>query len=94
LDANRYKESKGAARRSRLLESFRAATEKWVLISDSCYSKCIKNDDAFDALVASLTARAASIGQCQPIDPIDLDAAASEGWIALPRPGSLGRLIG
>ena len=94
LDANRYKGTKGAATRSRLLESFRAATQKWVLISDSCYTKCAKNDDAFDALIASLTARAASIGRCQTIDPIDLKAAASEGWIALPRPGSLGQLVG
>ena len=44
-----------------------------------------RSHDAFDAVIAALTARAASRGQtCLPGDD-DLAAAATEGWIAIPR---------
>ena len=40
--------------------------------------------DAFDAVVAALTARAASMGLTCPPGDDDLAAAATEGWIAIP----------
>jgi predicted nuclease with RNAse H fold len=44
-----------------------------------------RSHDAFDAVIAALTARAASRGQtCRPGDD-ELAAAATEGWIAIPR---------
>ena len=43
-----------------------------------------RSHDAFDAVIAALTARAASRGQtCRPGGD-DLAAAATEGWIAIP----------
>jgi hypothetical protein len=44
----------------------------------------MRRTDAFDAVIAALTARAASMGlTCLPGDD-DLAAAATEGWIAIP----------
>jgi predicted nuclease with RNAse H fold len=40
--------------------------------------------DAFDAVIAALTARAASQGQTWPPSADDLPTARSEGWIAIP----------
>lgn len=49
------------------------------------------NDDAFDALVASLTARAAALGLTAPPPVAAREQAEREGWIALPTCG-LGQL--
>jgi predicted nuclease with RNAse H fold len=43
-----------------------------------------RSHDAFDAVIAALTARAASRGQTCPPGADDLAAAAAEGWIAVP----------
>jgi predicted nuclease with RNAse H fold len=40
--------------------------------------------DAFDAVIAAMTARAAARGQTFPPDADNLAAARSEGWIAVP----------
>jgi predicted nuclease with RNAse H fold len=49
------------------------------------YEKTIRRShDAFDAVVAALTARAASRGQTFPPGEDDLAAATTEGWIAVP----------
>ena len=50
------------------------------------------NDNAFDALVASLVARARIAGLCHEIPQEQRELAAAEGWIAVPMPGSLLRL--
>jgi predicted nuclease with RNAse H fold len=51
-----------------------------------------RSHDAFDAVVAALTARAASRGQTCPPGEDDLAAAATEGWIAVPS-SPIGQLI-
>jgi predicted nuclease with RNAse H fold len=43
-----------------------------------------RSHDAFDAVIAALTARAASRGQTCPPGEDDLAAAVTEGWIAVP----------
>lgn len=43
-----------------------------------------RSHDAFDAVIAALTARAASQGQTWPPSAADLRAARTEGWIAIP----------
>ena len=43
-----------------------------------------RSHDAFDAVIAALTARAASQGQMWPPGKDDLAAARTEGWIAIP----------
>jgi hypothetical protein len=47
------------------------------------------DEDNLDALIASLVGRAHALGLCEPI-PSELEHMASvEGWIALPKVGSL-----
>lgn len=45
---------------------------------------CRRSDHALDAVVAALTARAASLGRVTGPEPADLTAATTEGWIAIP----------
>lgn len=45
---------------------------------------CRRSDHAIDAVVAALTARAAAVGLVTRPDPSQLEAARTEGWIALP----------
>lgn len=51
-----------------------------------------RNHDNLDALVASLVARAHSRGLCESIPSEFEEAARVEGWIALPKPGTLDAL--
>ena len=48
--------------------------------------------EAFDALIAALVARAAAVGLVELISENDRVAATREGWIAVPREGSLSLL--
>ncbi|QCQ90504.1 DUF429 domain-containing protein [Rhodococcus sp. SGAir0479] len=45
---------------------------------------CESSDDAFDAVVAAVIARAAAVGQTRLPDAADADVAGREGWIHLP----------
>lgn len=45
---------------------------------------CRSSDDAFDAVVAALIARAHACGQWRRPEPHELGLAASEGWIIVP----------
>ena len=45
---------------------------------------CRESDDAFDAVVCALIARAAAIGQVRLPDADQAGAAATEGWIVVP----------
>jgi hypothetical protein len=57
----------------------------WPSFSDGIESRCRTNDDAFDALIASLVARAAALGKTsRPIDENENQRARVEGWIAIP----------
>lgn len=51
------------------------------------------NEHAFDALIAALTARAASLGLTARPEREDIAVAQQEGWIHLPEQGSLPRLV-
>jgi hypothetical protein len=51
------------------------------------------DDNALDALLAALVARAAALDLCEPV-PADMVAMAQkEGWIALPKRESLQALV-
>lgn len=52
------------------------------------------NDDAFDAVIAALGARAVERGLTEPPPPKDQQAAEVEGWITVPFEGSLKQLVG
>ena len=60
----------------------------WLEVPDVC----AEADDELDALVASLVTRAAVLGRTHPVPPGEREAALREGWIAVPRPGTLERL--
>ena len=67
-------------------------TRTWLDIPAELRPKLSASRDALDSLIASLVTRAAAVGLCDPIPREHLDAAAREGWIAIPLPGSLERL--
>jgi len=54
---------------------------------------CRSSDDAFDAVIASLTARAAVCNQTVAPTSVQAAMAAREGWIALPLKASLDKLV-
>ncbi len=64
----------------------------WLRISPLDERTCASRHDAFDALVASLVARAATKGLTRRPTVDELAAARVEGWIALPEPGTLATL--
>ena len=46
---------------------------------------CLENDDAFDALIAALTARSVAKGLWRaPLGDEEINAARTEGWICIP----------
>jgi len=49
--------------------------------------ECDFSDDAFDAVVAAVIARAAALGRTRMPQPVDEDVARREGWIHLPDAG-------
>ncbi len=55
---------------------------------------CRSNDDAFDAVIAAMTARAVAIGLTTPPDEESIALARLEGWICLPAQDSFQRLVG
>lgn len=61
-------------------------------LSDRERELCAANDDAFDALIAALVARAALLGLTEPPPAEQLERVRQEGWIHLPQTGSLSRL--
>ncbi|MDQ3936520.1 MAG: DUF429 domain-containing protein, partial [Actinomycetota bacterium] len=73
------------AKRRTILASIRAAAGARLEVPD----EVLADDDAFDAFVSALVARAAAVEQTIA-PPADLrSAAAREGWIHLPLPDSL-----
>ena len=72
-----------------LVSGFLAETEEWLNVDGQQVDLCIRSDDAFDALVAALVARAFSFDRVEPIPFEDREAASREGWIAVPLTGSL-----
>lgn len=65
----------------------------WLEMSESDRELCRTNDDAFDAVIASLTARAQMLGLVEELPADRVATAAVEGWIALPLEGALDCLI-
>lgn len=89
-----YKRKENRAARCALLQSIVSQTSAWLVIPESFHTSCEDSDDALDALVAALVARARAVDLCEPIPSESLEAATKEGWIALPLDGSLSLLSG
>ena len=87
-----YKKKPGEEKRRVLTRRLIATTKTWLDWPVDAQRACEKSDDALDAVVAALIARAAAADQIEPIPHEHVAAAKREGWIALPRDGSLARL--
>ena len=90
LTSRSYKGPGNRAALNQLVDQLQAAlpTLDWGAHADTCRS----SDDALDAVVCAILARAAQLGLTSG-PPIGLAArAATEGWIHLPAPDALERL--
>jgi predicted nuclease with RNAse H fold len=92
FDGQGYKRKAGADVRRTLVPSFKRRTERWLCLSEAQWRTCEVSDDAFDALLAGLVARASSAGRCDPVPAGLHGLAAREGWIAVPFADSLDEL--
>ena len=93
LDASRYKGKENPGRRHELVTALLTASP-WLNLDDEHLRLCHEHDDALDAVVAALIARAVVVRQVESIPLESREAASREGWIALPRIGSLDHLVG
>ncbi len=82
-----YKRRNGAAARHALVDALRGAAP-WLALG-AHEPLCRESDDALDALLCALVARAVAVGATAP--PTDSATAATEGWIHIPI-GELGDL--
>jgi Protein of unknown function (DUF429) len=80
-----------AGRRHHLVEAVRSQVEDWLALPEKTVVVCRDSDHCLDSLLCALIARAAELGQVEPI-PVDDVRARDEGWIALPRREPLSRL--
>jgi predicted nuclease with RNAse H fold len=86
-----YKGKSNSEVRRTLVQGF-LAEAAWLQVNDEQLNRCLSSDDAFDALIAALVARAATLALVEPIPEEDRVAATREGWIAIPVSGSLQKL--
>jgi predicted nuclease with RNAse H fold len=82
LSHNRYKGRANAVALGALVDALLGAAP-WLEVGEN-ERTCRLSDHVFDALVAALLARAAAQGSTVAPTNRDRDAAAAEGWIALP----------
>lgn len=79
--------------RPRSVPGLLQATAPWLTLESEARQVYENNNDAFDALIAALAARAAALGQtARPRNEQEVRAAATEGWIHLPGPAGLAAL--
>jgi predicted nuclease with RNAse H fold len=81
-----YKGTANAEARGRLIDEL-LMQAPWLDLRD-VEGLCRSSDDALDAVIAALAARAAAMGLTEPI-PAELQGAAEvEGWMAIPQRGT------
>ena len=93
LRSSGYKKAKGALRRKELVRKLQKKAQ-WLRLSDGQRRTLVGSDDALDALIAALNARAARLGMTIRPGEDEHRAAVREGWIAIPEEGSLEKLLG
>ncbi|ROP57425.1 MULTISPECIES: DUF429 domain-containing protein [unclassified Rathayibacter] len=74
------------------VEALRRAAP-WLVLPADAAALMARSDDAFDAVIAALNARAHALGRTVPVPDELREAAQAEGWIALPTCG-LDELVG
>ncbi len=85
LRHRRYKRSLHVEARAMLVEDL-ARAAPWLRLGGFA-DTCLASDDAFDAVVCALVARAVVIGGTTPPDRGDVEEALEEGWIHVPSVG-------
>jgi len=85
-DASR-REAEAAARADLL--SVIGSQAPWLRWAPGAHQACLDSDDALDALLAALIARAAALGWTTPPPSELLELARLEGWAHLPAPETL-----
>jgi predicted nuclease with RNAse H fold len=88
LQHQRYKRDKGREVLAAIIKQLRERCS-WLSADDAVWREVGRSDHAFDALICALIARAHAIGQCHPVPDDRRESARSEGWIAVPREGTL-----
>jgi predicted nuclease with RNAse H fold len=87
-----YKGASGHARREQHVAAL--LDELPLDVSGEQRAAMVDSDDCLDAFVCALVARAAELGETIPPEtPEHRQLALAEGWIHLPRDGSLSRLV-
>jgi predicted nuclease with RNAse H fold len=87
-----YKGKKGGLVREHLVSAIRKATAPWLIASNHEWDDCVRVDHLLDALICSLNAGAAALSLTDPVPSELRRAVLQEGWIALPKAGSLENL--
>jgi hypothetical protein len=78
-----YKGPTNTGRRRRILGVL-ASKAPWLAISDAHIEACVRTDDALDALICALVARASDRALVYPVPDDAEHDAVREGWIHLP----------
>ncbi|WP_434992010.1 DUF429 domain-containing protein [Arthrobacter sp. Ld5] len=81
FDTRGYKSDGGV--REALLDRI-LARAPWLDLGSATRQLLVSSDDAFDAVIAALAARAHALGRTHPVPEEYRDQARREGWIALP----------
>lgn len=93
-----YKGTEGRhkAKRAELLERL-SPPDGWLALSEEQRALCVERDDATDALVSSLVARAMALPgltEPLPVTRAETERIRREGWIHLPKPDTFDLLAG
>jgi hypothetical protein len=98
FDRRGYKRSGNLARQARqrdartlLVDEVARRGAPWLDLT-LAYDACVDSDDALDAVLAALVARAAALDLTCPPPRDELEVVRREGWIQLPVSGSFDRL--
>lgn len=82
LAHRQYEREGNRAARGELVRAL-VAQAPWLDLGEHA-TLCADSDDALDAVVAALTARAAALGRCAGPPPEHLAQARREGWVRVP----------
>lgn len=93
LPSRGYKGSKKRAQRQELWCELEGRAP-WLSVDAAAREMLLDSDDALDALVAALIARAAKLGLTVAPSAAQGEPARSEGWIHVPRAGTFGSMVG
>jgi len=93
LDWKGYKKPEDSAKPEEILTAILGQLGDGFNVDQEVQSRLHENDNALDAFISALVARAHAIRKCHSIPDVDLAVALREGWIAVPRPDTLGQLL-